>query len=400
MKKKVWVISEYYYPIVTSTGYYMTEIAESLAKKELDIHVICTSAKYNETNDYRLNKNEIHNGVTIHRVLVGSIDKNNFVKRTFRLLISSIQLFIKILANVNKKDEVFVVTNPAFLLLFMPIIKSLKKVKYKLLVHDIFPENLSAIGQISSSSLTYKFLKKLFDKAYSKADVCISIGRDMTEIIKRKVENRSLITLIPNWADNKDVFPLSKTDTSTCMALNKENKFIFQFAGNLGHAQGLDNILEAISLIDNSNIHFLFIGGGAKYEIIKEFSNNRDNVSLLGFQDRSKQSDFLNACDVAIVTLSDGMYGLGVPSKSYNIMAAGKPILMVGEENSEIALCIKEYNLGWIIEPNNPIALKDTFIQIYNDRNNLSTIQHNARQTAETVFAKDIILNKYYQLFN
>ena len=178
------------------------------------------------------------------------------------------------------------------------------------------------------------------------------------------------------------------------------DKFIFQFAGNLGHAQGLDNILNAISLVENPNLHFVFIGGGAKYETIKKFASVRNNVTLSGFQPRSMQNDFLNACDVSIVTLSDGMYGLGVPSKSYNIMAAGKPILMVGEADSEIALCIKEFNLGWIVEPNNPSALKDIFESVYESRDQLSSFRSNARCVADTVFAKEIILDKYYQLFD
>ena len=94
------------------------------------------------------------------------------------------------------------------------------------------------------------------------------------------------------------------------------------------------------------------------------------------------------------------MYGLGVPSKSYNIMAAGKPILMVGEADSEIALCIKEFNLGWIVAPNNPSALKDMFESVYESRDQLSSIRSNARCVADTVFAKEIILDKYYQLFD
>lgn len=397
--KKIWIVSEYYYPIVTSTGYYMTEIAEYLAKRGLDVHVICTGAKYNETEEYKLLKLEKHNGVTIHRVLSGNIDKNHFIKRTFRLLNSSIRLWFKILKNVARGDELLVVTNPAFLLLFIPWIKQLKKNRYHLLVHDIFPENLVAIGKLSSSSLGYRCLKKIFDWAYSQADVCISIGRDMTQIIHSKVHKELKITLIPNWADNKEVFPLDKRETKICTDLPCKEKFIFQFAGNLGHAQGLDNVLHAISLVENPNIHFMFIGGGAKYESIKRFSLNKDNVTLLGFQPRSAQNDFLNACDVAIVTLSDGMYGLGVPSKSYNIMATGKPILMIGEADSEIALCIKEFNLGWVVEPDNPIVLKDMFESVYESRDRLPSIRNNARCVADTVFAKETILDKYYRLF-
>ena len=398
--KRIWIASEYYYPIVTSTGYYMTEIAEYLAKSGMEVHVICTDARYNETDEYKSLKLEKHNGVIIHRVLSGNIDKNNFAKRTFRLLNSSIRLWFKILKNVKRGDKLLVVTNPAFLLLFVPWIKRIKKIQYYLLVHDIFPENLVAIGKMNSSSRLYHSLKFFFDRAYSQADVCISIGRDMARVIRSKVHKDMKIALISNWADNKEVFPLDKKETCMYAELACRDKFIFQFAGNLGHAQGLDNILSAISLVENPNLHFVFIGGGAKYETIKKFASVRNNVTLSGFQPRSMQNDFLNACDVSIVTLSDGMYGLGVPSKSYNIMAAGKPILMVGEADSEIALCIKEFTLGWIVEPNNPSALKDMFESVYESRDQLSSFRSNARCVADTVFAKEIILDKYYQLFD
>ena len=81
MKRRIWIVSEYYYPIVTSTGFYMTEIAEFLSRKGMDVHVICTGAKYNETASYVMKKYEEHNGVIIHRVLALGIDKNDFIKR-------------------------------------------------------------------------------------------------------------------------------------------------------------------------------------------------------------------------------------------------------------------------------------------------------------------------------
>jgi glycosyltransferase involved in cell wall biosynthesis len=399
MNNKIWIVSEYYYPIVTSTGYYITEIAEYLALKGLDVNVISTGSKYNETGDYEFKVREVRNGVNIFRVKAGNIDKNNFVKRAYRLLKTSISLFVYTYKNVNKNDTLLVVTNPAFLILLIPIIKRLKKITYMLLVHDIFPENIAAIGGIKETSLIYKILKKFFDKAYSKTDTCISIGRDMSEVLNKKIKGKSDIKLIPNWADVDEVHPIGKYNTELYHSLFKQDKFIFQFAGNLGHVQGLDNILSAIELIDNPEIHFLFIGGGAKYEIINEFSTSHKNVTLIGFQDRTKQNDFLNACDVAIVTLSDGMYGLGVPSKSYNIMSAGKPIIMIGDKRSEISRCVIDYNLGWVVEPDNPEALKICIEEIYEKRENLKQIQDNSRQVAEKLFAKNVILEKYYRLF-
>lgn len=400
--QKTWIVSEYYYPTVISTGYYMTSIAEYLALKNRNIHVICTNANYNNTNNQATEKEVIVNNVHIHRVLTGNINKNRFFLRGIGLFWSSLRLFVKLITNVRKDDKVLAVTNPAFLFLLLPIVKKVRKLKYTILVHDIFPENLAAIGKIRKTSFLYTILKILFDHAYSQAETCVAIGRDMMEVIKLKTGNKSKISLIQNWADVTDVFPIAKEKTKMINKLHLEDKFVFQFAGNLGHAQGLDNILEAIKLIDNKKLHFLFIGAGAKEETIRNFikTNANNNVTLVGFQDRNEQIDFLNACDVAIVTLNEGMYGLGVPSKSYNIMAAGKPIIIIADKNSEISLCLKEFNLGWVVEPNDPMALKDVFCKVSEGTDSIKGINIRSRQIAENNFAKDIILNKYSELLS
>lgn len=400
MNKKLWIISEYYYPIVTSTGYYVTEIAEYLARQGKEVHVLCTSLRYNEPQEYQADFADYRNGVHIHRIHLKNLDKNNFFKRTIRMLWTSILLWNKTFRSVRKGDTLLAVTNPAFLLLGLPLIKRVKHISYVLLVHDIFPENLAAIGKIKKHSLLFKCLKYFFDKAYAKADICISIGRDMSEIIRGKISHPERIRFIPNWADNREVFPLAKEETCMYRNLGIQNKFVFQFAGNLGHAQGIDNILEAIGLLNNPHLHFAFIGGGAKYDTIAAFIKNHPDapVSLTGFQNRSDQNDFLNACDVALVTLSDGMFGLGVPSKSYNIMAAGKPILLIADSRSEIALTVKEHTLGWVVEPHNPEALKEAFEKIYREQDVLASLRNNVRTVAETLFAKENILARYGEI--
>lgn len=70
----------------------------------MEVYVICTGAKYNETSDYRIAKEEDHNGVSIHGVVTININKKNFLKKEIRLLISSIRLLFKILVSVHKGD--------------------------------------------------------------------------------------------------------------------------------------------------------------------------------------------------------------------------------------------------------------------------------------------------------
>ena len=400
--KKIWIVSEFYYPIVTSTGYYMTEIAEYLAKKGMDVHVICSNSKYNEVDEMDFFQIENHNQVHIERVFVSSLNKNNFIKRLFGLTYTSIKLFNKLYKRVSTGDKILVVTNPAFLLLMLPFLKAFKRTNHVILVHDIFPENLSAVKKLNKKSFLYKILKKIFDLAYKNAETLISIGRDMSAVLKNKT-SKTDVCLIPNWADDEVVRPICKETSNTYKEMNVRDKLVYQFAGNLGHAQGLDNLLKAITLIKSSKVHFLFIGGGAKVDSIKKFISDErcSNISYLGYKKRIEQNDFLNACDISIVTLSEGMYGLGVPSKSYNIMAAGKPILFVGDDNSEIALVIKEHEIGWVVEPNNPHKLAEVIDSISQmDQHDLQRMGKISRKLAESKFSRLSILEEYYNLLN
>ena len=82
------------------------------------------------------------------------------------------------------------------------------------------------------------------------------------------------------------------------------------------------------------------------------------------------------------------MYGLGVPSKSYNIMASGKPMLFIGDRQSEIALCIEEYSLGWVVEPDNPKMLARMIEHIYSNRTCLSANANIAKNGGGYCFCK------------
>ncbi len=398
--KRTWIISEYYHPIVTSTGYYITEIAEYVAAQGISTHVICTNATYNEKINLESPKEEIHNNVHIHRIQTGVINKDKFLSRIFRLMRSSLLIFFKMMAKIHRGDEVLVVTNPAFIVLLMPLLKLIKRTQYQVLVHDVFPENIVAIQKIKDSSILYKITKSYFDRSYSKAQRCICLGRDMQEVMKKKTKGKTEVMVVPNWADTKNVYPLERAKNSYLNQYQLQDKFVLQFAGNLGWAQGLNNLLAAIQLVDKEDIHFLFIGSGAfENELKRTIEESKlKNITHIAYIDRKYQNEFLNACDIGIVTLNDAMYGLGVPSKSYNIMASGKPLLVCADKHSEISLMVKENRIGWVVETNNPQVLADQIITIYDNREDLISNLQNPREIAEIQFSKEKILARYLAL--
>ena len=91
----------------------------------------------------------------------------------------------------------------------------------------------------------------------------------------------------------------------------------------------------------------MIIGDGALKSKIKDKIKNISNVYYLGPKGRDEQNSFLNACHIGLVTLINGMKGLGVPSKTYNLIAAEKPLLYIGDQFSEIDNYVRYFDCGW-----------------------------------------------------
>jgi glycosyltransferase involved in cell wall biosynthesis len=185
------------------------------------------------------------------------------------------------------------------------------------------------------------------------------IGRDMQKLIESKIGKADKVHYIPNWVDENDIEPSNRSASEIIKSLNWEDKIVFQFFGNFGRVQGIDNLLDGIKLVKNPLATFLFIGGGVKVDLVKEFAANQlsQRVVYFGELAQSKKMMGLVACDVALITLEKGMLGLGVPSKAYFSMAADRPLMAVMESDAEIALMVKEHNIGWVCEPGNPASL-------------------------------------------
>jgi glycosyltransferase involved in cell wall biosynthesis len=310
-----------------------------------------------------------------------------------------------LLRDSRRGDDVFMPTNPAFLLLVVGWIARWKRLRLFILVHDVFPENAVAAGLLQKGSILLTILRNLFNRAYSMCDTLIVIGRDMEQVIRQKLKHQKaqpFITVIENWSDIEDIVVLDNANNNLREELEISNKIVFGYTGNLGRVQGLMSLLDVIHCVKNTSLHTLFIGGGAMKPEMQHYiaDNGITNVSMIGQMPRTEQNNFLSACDVGIVTLADNMLGLGVPSKSYNIMAAGRPILYIGNKTSEIALMISEAGNGWIFEPSDREGLI-SFFESLDHSFAAECIEKGkiSRELAETRYARKIILHKFQSLF-
>lgn len=357
-KQRLWIISELFPPEETSTAYIMGEIAEALSHK-YDVGVLCGPEIYDSSRKRADNSITTPKDYSVFRSESHTFNKNSLTGKAKSFLLTTLSIYKLAKKHIRQGDKVLMVTNPAPLILLMSRLKRKRNLELSILVHDVFPENTVAAG---IKLPFYVFVKKMFDNAYGRADKLIVLGRDMAQLMKQKTKGLVNLRIIENWGDFNTIQVYAMPDTE---------KIILQYAGNLGRVQGLDRIVE--SLPDEIELHFY--GSGAMEETLKAY--NKPNVFFHGPYTRSEQSDILGKCHISLVTLNDKMYGLGTPSKTYNILASGRPILYFGPPNSEIELLIKEHNIGFIgwpghlkIETLNEMGQRARFIgeQFYSEK--------------------------------
>lgn len=392
--KTLWIISELFPPDETSTAFILGEIANVMAKK-YEVKVICGPEIYDKRKKTDPNnKFVLDTQITVTHIKGVDLDKNTFFGKAMRFAVISRQLHTTAKKNIKEGDKVLLVTNPAPVVALISRLRRKRNFELNILVHDVFPENTKPAG-LKLPSWAYHFLKNLFDKAYSRADQLIALGRDMKQVLEQKVSRFGLhpkVTIIENWADLDIVSPME-------LPMHPD-KFVLEYAGNIGRVQGLQEITENLKESSNRYLEFHLWGTGAEENRLKDYSQSHkmNNVVFHGAYPRSKQSEVINSCDMALVTLTEGMFGLGVPSKTYNIMAAGKAILFIGEPESEIGLLVKEKQIGVVLSPDDKEGIVKFLASLSkNKQPEFAEMGRRARQVAETEYAKDIILNKFVE---
>lgn len=401
MKKKIWVISEVYYPDEQGTAYYMTKIAEGLSKY-FDVHVLCGYPTVTARGKI-VPKKEFLDGVNIERCQGTTFNKDSFILRSINIFSNGLSLFIKALLRIKKGEVVLVVTGPHILHFLVKLACSIKKVRCILRVDDVYPEALIATGVLSERNLIAKILFYVNRVLYDRMDKIIVLGRDMRKLALNKINElhgalNEKVIIIPNWADIEQVYPQPKKENPLLKELGLSNLFIVQCAGNMGRAQAIENMFKAIEFLRNEkNIHFMFIGGGGKRGWMEnEVQRKRlTNITILNQLPRAEQINFLNACDIAMASLLSKMTGAGVPSRMYNIMAAGKPIIAVAPLDSELSMVVQEEGIGWVVPPDQPEKLADVILMAYFNRELVTEMGDRARRVAESKYSSKKIIEQY-----
>lgn len=397
---KVVLFAEQYYPEQASTSHFLTHIAEGLAD-EFPVWVI-TGPPTIGLRATAAPSREQRNGVQIARCGGTRFSQQSLPGRLLNMVSRTVMMFWRGLRVCKIGDVVIVVTNPPLLPFIVLLLKWLRGCRFVLLIHDVYPEAAIAAGLLTPSSPLVQ-AGELFNRLlYRRSDRIVTLGRDMSWLVESKLGGHSTaVRCIPHWYDPDAPPPFARDAHPLLMRYGLADRFVVLYAGNMGRTHDLAVVSRAAeALHERRDIHFICMGSGAKRAWLERFVSEHglSNVLLLPPCPPSELILHLSACDVAVITFVRGMAGISVPSRLYNQMAAGRPILAATDAWSELALVIREERIGWVVEPGDVEGVVAVLQAAVDDREGCRTRGARAAQAVQERFSLSEAMTSYKRL--
>lgn len=425
MKKRMLIFAHYYAPDTASTGQILKDQAEGMLN-EFDVTVICVVPSYSGTIEDRYKTQKYYfeelNGVKIIRIRVPEFTKSNKMSRTKNIL----AYFFGALGasrKAGKQDYVFTISQPPILGGLLGVLgKWVKHAKIIYCIQDFNPEQVMAV-HYSDNKLILKLMMIADKFSCRHSDLVITVGRDLVETLKKRFNNKNVPkhTMINNWIDEKEVYPLPE-DNERVLAFKKkyglENKFVIMYSGNIGLYYDLEKLVKVLKQFrkgytlkgvyeegpktsDGREVVFAFVGAGSVLDKLVMYTKRHhfENVIFIPYQNKADLIYSLNAGDVHWCVNAKGIKGVSCPSKAYGIMGVGKPIIGVLEEGSEVRMLIDEIGCGKCCEPGDYVEVADIirwYIQNA-DTGEEKRMGMKGREYLERNLTKDVSVGKYVE---
>lgn len=351
-----------------------------------------------EYQEYKHKKQEImyNGGVEVHRFGMYREGKN-VVLRAFRYFLISVVQFWK---GIWAKDIslIYVASTPPTQGALAAMVKKFRHIPFVYNLQDIFPDSLVGTGLAKKDGFLWKIGRVIENFTYRNADKIIVISEDFKKNIMAKGVPEDKIVVVYNWVDEEAVIDVPRAENKLFDKYNLDrDKFYITYNGNIGLTQNMDMLLDvAKSLEENKDIQFVLVGNGAYLDSVKQIikDSNINNVHLLPFQPYEDISHVFSLGDVSLVISKPGVGANSVPSKTWSIMSASRPVLANFDEN-ELKDIIENNKCGIFTKAGDKQAFIDAILKLYNNRELCKEYGQNGRDFVMKNLTKEVGTKKY-----
>ena len=349
-------------------------------------------------NEYKKKKLEymFDGHLEIHRFSMFREGKNPIV-RALRYSLCWIKQFYYGWATKNV-DVIYLASTPPIQGMLGGILRKIKNVPFVYNLQDIFPDSLVGTGLAKKDGLLWKIGRLIENFTYRNADKIIVISEDFKRNIMAKGVPEEKIEVIYNWVDEQAVvdIPRSENKLFDKYGLNR-SKFYITYCGNIGLTQNMDMLMESAKALEsNEDIQFVLIGNGAYREKLDQIIKNRNisNVTLLPFQPYEDISHVFSLGDVGLVISKPGVGENSVPSKTWSIMSASRPVLVNFDEN-ELKDIVTKNECGIFTKAGDKVAFTDAILKLYHNREVCKEMGRHGRKFVLEYLTKEVGTQKY-----
>jgi glycosyltransferase involved in cell wall biosynthesis len=395
MRPRILVLNQYYRPGVEATAQLLADLCENLAT-EFEV-VVVTSRPRGEDH---LPSTEVLNGVVVHRTHSTRFDRTKIGPRAANYITYLGESIVRALA-LGRVDLVICMTDP-------PIVGDVavavaRKSGAPLLVisEDVFPEVATELGRLTNP-VVIGALKRLVTFYLRRADAIVAIGPLMRERLIDKGAEPQRVSVISNWVDTAAVTPAPR-DNEWAVEHDLVGRFVVMHSGNVGHAHDLENLVMAATYLrDLDDLAIPIIGAGARLAAVKALAERvaADHVRFLPYQPRDVLGRSLGSADVHYVGLARGLSGFVVPSRVYGILAAGRPMIVAADSDSETARIAVEEECGVLIPPGQPDRLAEVIRDARDGRLDLERMGQRGREYVRRAADRSVSIRKYRALID
>lgn len=388
----------YYLPETAASLYITDNIVHACADKGIEVDLYTPSPTRNvpDGSVWEREERQMDGKLRIHRFHLYGEGKNPML-RALRYFLGE---FILLHYCMWKKyDVAFVDSTPPIQGLKMPLIKWLKRKPTIYNVQDIFPDSLVGTGLTHEGSLIWKIGRMVEKITYRYADKIIVISEDFKKNIMAKGVPEDKIVVVYNWVDQNKVVDVPREENKLFDVYGLDrSKFYITYNGNIGLTQNMDMLLDVAKELHKvyEDIHFVLVGNGAYLDEVKHKVTEQqlDNVHLLPFQPYEDISHVFSLGDASLVISKPGVGANSVPSKTWSIMSASRPVLANFDEN-ELKTIIENNHCGIFTKAGDKDAFKESILTLYNHRELCKEYGHNGRKFVLDNLTREVGTQKY-----
>ena len=405
-KLRLVVLCPHFAPDLAPTGVVMTRIVTEMAARGHELHVVTSLPWYrNHAIEpgwggrlWRTEKTEWGSIIRVHPFPGKS--KSNLLRRALGFIAFSYAVGIRSVHADGfpfKVDGVLAMSPPLTLGLTGWFTKIIRRAPLVFNIQDVFPDAAIQTGAISNKRIiaAAKWLERV---SYQRSDAVVLLSQDLRTNIANKIDTKyhDRLHVIPNFVDTVAITPQDRM-TAYRNELGIGDQLVVMYAGNVGFSQSLNLVVEAAAKFPE--VAFVINGDGAARRKLQEDCAKLSNVYFGDYQPIERLSEVLATGDIHLVPLRAGLASVSVPSKSYSILAAGRPMLAAIDLNTEIPNMLQQTGAGVAVEPDNSPAFIEALGRLVSNRDQLHAMGVNGRKWVETHASPASVAAQYEAIF-